>query len=1349
MPLSEEEWVLVTEWVRDKLLDSPDPYDRLEAAGYPPDFIGELGLTNKSAVNAANLVRAARRNIHSQSFLIGVLLCLDELTVEGNFEQQLKGFQARLEEDKRVDTLTEDHFLACVLRNGSDVFIDRAGLRERLKELEADPDKIALVVDGEPGSGRSYSYHLIRYLGQHLGIRPLHVKLSRTTTASLLIQQLAARIDRGGYLPLNPTQLNDPLWAVDQAVQLVVARATAVPERFWIVLDDCDALDANSDVWDCIDQLAQAVYDYAPGPGETPPQLVLLGYGPTMPQLPSDVRDHVLHDTAHVVGPEELRAFFREFFTHAPVQQDADTIAARIGLAAEAVLAAANTPGPEGYMSRLRRAAETAVRTFGALEPGEDFAVRLHEELRTAAAPQPAPPVPEARRAYREAACLLSRFDPAGLKLPGEEKAAGGALAALVHDCITLGLPPDPLWALKDDVRREALGALAGPDAARRALEANLDQFPEGPGPERIVLDHLRGRPPTALEELDADALTATLQAALWLSQIPGAAGFPSPEDVQQQLDRARLLQPLRRLVQGTFCGRTAALADLRSYVLGTDAPLRRPPLVVHGVGGIGKTTLLAKFLLDSIDVPRGTPPPFAFAYVDFDRPTLSVHEPVTLIAEMARQLGTQYPAHRAAFDALASECEETARTQWDEQKALGDRQGLSGTSLQDGRTAAERFQASARESESRLVSRVAQLLVDAAGPAGGDGPTLVVAVDSFETAQYRGSIAIGRFWSLWRALQEACPRLRFVIAGRAPIDHPARMVELRTIRLDDLEPEAAVELLGANGVQDTALARTLAERVGGHPLSLKLAARAAVALAEEAGSLGELVESLRVRHRDLDRTVDRTLVQGTLYDRFLRHIPDDTVRTLAQAGLALRTLTPGVVKDVLAEPCGLRVDSEAEARRLFDRLARLDLTEPVGPEAVRHCCDLRSVMLPLSDTARPGLMRDVARRAVQYYEGRPGVDDRAEEIYHRLRLNENPRTVEQRWQDGVERHLGDAAADMAPRSAAFLVGRLGGHISAQALRGADPEDWQRIIAHEVEDLLAQGYIDEAAARLAEPPPWSPGSRLHVLCVTTLWRSGRRAEARVRAREAVDRAREAGEAGARLELLVLAADLAEDAGDLAEAETDLAEAEDTATGLGRPFDAVEVRLRRARLAPEGEARSQLDDGLAAMLGRLSDEALRERPELVRHAAAEAARRDPAALDRVLQAVGLPEAADAVADVLAAAMDRAAQQQPELRPALEQILAETAGRVPLPAAQAAAQAAGPAAPLRAAGLLQEVRAPESLLALARRLLVLRDPGGTLVAGVAAAADPDAPARGLPGRAPHPHWRTPERNGPQAA
>ncbi|MET9964024.1 AAA family ATPase [Streptomyces sp. NPDC006326] len=1333
MPLRETEWDLVTTWVQEFYLTTLDPRDVLADSGFSQEFIGNLPLTNKSAPNAVALVRAARRSIATQRLLLEVLAGLPDLSsLPAGAEAE--AFRDRLREDEQAHSSDQDHFLASVLRNGTEVFIDRDDLRRTLREFHDDPDRAVLVVDGEPDSGRSYTYSLIRHLGQHCGFRPVRVTLSRTSTAKQVVRRLAEFVEdpRTPIFPLNPAPLNDPLPSLDDDVYRLVSRATAADERFWFVLDECDKLDMTSDVCDCIGQLAQAVFDFTPVREETVPRLVLLGYGPTMRQLPYEIKN-TSRDTARIVDPEDVHAFFRRFFTDAlPPPADAQTVAGLADATAAAVLQAARSPGEDSYMRKLSTAAERAIRAYRCLRPGEDFAARLRQELSAGGEAHP-PAVADARRAYREAACLLGGFDPTRLRLPGEQESSGRAGLELVQDCTTLSAAPRTTWALRQEVREAALSGLAGPEAARRVLEANTGQFPEEAGPERTALAYLSGRPP-ALDRQNADELADTLQAVLWLSLVPHTTGLPDPERVQRLLERARLLQPLRRLVAGSFCGRTRELEQLRTYAglpaKGPQAPDRQPPLLIHGTGGMGKSTLIAKFLLDGL---AEAPSPFPFAYVDFERPTLSVHEPATLIADIARQLGIQFPGHRAAFDELAGACEETVRIQREEQNRVDELYEVSTTRSEAGRSAAERFQSLARAREADLARRVAAQAERAvAGTAGTAGLPLVIAVDSFEEAQYRANPVLGRMWAMWVALQEAYPRLRFIVAGRATVHHPARAAEPLSIALEELQPEAAVELLVSCGVEDVSVARDLAGRIGGHPLSLKLAAQAAVLAGRDAASLAELVQSLPARRRFFYRKVDQMLVQGILYDRILKRIADREVRALAQAALALRTITPELVKDVLAEPCALRVDSLEEAGRLFGRLARLDMVEPAGPGAVRHRPDLRTIMLHLSDTARTDLMRGVGQRAVDYYAARTGPEARAEEIYHRLRLNENPRTVEQRWEPGVERYLHHADQDdMSPRSAAFLTGRLGGYASDRTMHGADQEDWERMVADEVEGLLAQGYTGEASARLAERRPWLPGSRLYPLLVETLSRSGRRAEAREVAQDAVDRAQEAGNADAQLELLLQSARLAQEDGEVQAAARDLIEAEDLATGLGRHFDAMGAMLARAQLTTSPGGDPELDRRLARQLRELPDEALAEQPVLVRAVAAEVGRQDPSVLDHTLKVVGLPEADDGVLDTLAESISRVLSHQPALRHAVAKILGN-------PADVPSAQQPEPARALR------EARSRGSLDRIARRLLVLRDQSGELLSGVATAMDAGNPAQ--PSPAPPP---SAERNGPRAA
>ncbi|WP_418960180.1 trypsin-like peptidase domain-containing protein [Streptomyces tritici] len=1301
MPLTDTEWDLVTTWVRDHLLDTPDPRARLTTFGFPAGFVGALPLTPDTGGNATALVRAARQDITQQRRLLDVLAGLDALRVPER-EAEVRTLLAGLREDEAEREAAHEPFEAVVLRGGAEVFLDRAGLRARLREFVADAEKTVLVVDGAPHSGRSYTYGFLRHLGQHLGFRPVRVTLSRHSTARKVLERFDEVLTEPGAAPdplWERAECNDPVAAIDDAVHTVVRKASAGRERYWLVLDECDKLDADSDVWDCIGRLALAVYEYTPVRPRSVPRLVLLGYSELARQLPYEIRKNELRDTALPVGGDEIREFFVKLLgpAGAGVDVDVDALVA-------AVLEAAGAPdGDAGFMRRVCTAAETAVRLHRALGPVPELPALLRTELAAAGTPARAP-VADLRLAYRRAACLLGEFDPERLRLPDGSPAGPEAALALVEDCTAEALPDRELWSLRRDVREATLRGLDGPESARRHLAASIGQFPDSAGPERRALDYLSGVPPL-LDSLDVDELTATLQAVTWLSQVPGVPRLPDTAELHRRLQRARLLQPLRRLAPGdVFHGRSRELKLLHDYLALPPEPAE-PPVVVHGIAGVGKSTLLARFLLDALDAA-----PFPFAFVDFGRPTLSVHEPVTVIGEVARQLGVQYPEHRAGFEELAAVCEAEAAEQRGSRAQMDQLYRLSATRASSARQYSREFHTRAADRDAELADRVARLVAKAAAPAGGGAPPpLVVAVDSFEEAQYRGSPILGRMWVIWGTLRKAYPRLRFVVSGRAPVGHPATVLEPLAVPLGDLDREASIAVLTSLGVA-AGEAAELYELVGGHPLSLRLAQRAAAHYGSVA-ALGEEVGSVPTRRRQRDRAVEQELIQGTLYERILHHVAAPDLRRLVLAGLALRRITPELLREVLAEPAGVPVASDREARDLIGRLGRLDLMEDAGPGAVRHRADLRRILLRLSDSARTDLMRAVGQRAVAYYAAREGAEARAEEIYHRLRLDEDPRRVERRWTPAVKGFLAGAERDLTGRAAAFLLGVHGGHAPDAVLAEAEQADWERLVAREVEDLLALNFVDAARARLAERQPWTPGSRLFPLLVETLARAGRAADARDTAERAVDGARAAGRPETQLELLRLAARLAEDAQDHVTADSDLREAEAVARGLGLEFEETGALIARIRLAAAaGWNAGPLADRLARWLRGLSDERLAEHPGLVRQAAAEIASRDPALLGRVVRVVGLPRVDDAALYALAERLERATADRPGLHAAV------------LRALDAAGVAAGPepgAYPvLRDA--LGEARRLGTLDELAGQLLTLHDPSGAILAGVTALA-----------------------------
>ncbi|MCP9956830.1 hypothetical protein [Streptomyces sudanensis] len=389
MPLETPEWDKVTEWVREYLLDSVDPHTQLRHAGFAPEFIGGLPLTAVSSHNARVLVQASRGSIGGQVRLLRALVLEDRLRTLP-YVRDAEEYLARLERDAE-EHASQDVFRTCLLRGGTEVFLDREDLRETLREFVADDQKSVLLVDGEPCSGRSYTYAFIRHLAQHRDFRPARVLLGPAATATKVVRRLASFVsDPGaGVVPPVATDFDDPLPALDEVVHWVVVQATGSEGLFWFVLDDCDRLDPGSDVWDLIGQLALAIYEYEPVRRARAPRLVLLGYGEAMRQLPYELRHSLCRDRARTAGPDEVRAFFDRYVHEQPPPSLAalaagereEALAGLVDDAVRGVFAAvggADAGGPEGvggaggtdgesYMRRLGTAVEEAVRVYRAL----------------------------------------------------------------------------------------------------------------------------------------------------------------------------------------------------------------------------------------------------------------------------------------------------------------------------------------------------------------------------------------------------------------------------------------------------------------------------------------------------------------------------------------------------------------------------------------------------------------------------------------------------------------------------------------------------------------------------------------------------------------------------------------------------------------------------------------------------------------------------------------------------------------------------------------------------------------------------------------------------------------------
>ncbi len=821
-------------------------------------------------------------------------------------------------------------------------------------------------------------------------------------------------------------------------------------------------------------------------------------------------------------------------------------------------------------------------------EPGE-FEALLDRAL---AEPAPEPAVSGLRCAYREAAAVLGPFDPRRLRPVqgrGEGKKSrrrGSALIVLAADCDEV--PPGG-WMLDLSVRRQTLAALIREKRVKEAAAAN----PELRDGHTKLLLALLARERPELRGRNLEQLRALARVLAWLDGVAETA--VTLEEVRRALELRKLVEPFHALAGTHFRGREEELATLRDFVevheasgvvegvrrfvTSTIEAWRREPISVWGPGGIGKSTLIARFILDHAELEGTARIPYA--YLDFDNSYLDPRRPETLLAAVAEQLAREFPA--SPFPELAERWKRT--TVWARRRVPDST--ATGRALKERRSLTLKGNREPwRDMAAEFAARLGVLSHELSGTA--PAPFLLV-LDTFEEVQIAGPAAELQVEKWLYAMQDAWPRLRVVISGRAR----TRVLGARALSLKGLEEEVAAEVLCALGVQDPDLRRRIVARVGGSPLSLYLAAE----VVRRAGP--EAVEGIRNRGFLLQR-IEAAEIQGQLYDRILKHIRDPELRKLAHPGLVLRRITAELIRDVLAQPCGL---DPARAEALLDGLRReVSLVEEAADGALRHRPDVRRIMLRvmLRSKEYQSTIRKIHERAVRWYAERSGPVARGEEIYHRMMLGQGRAELEMAANEELEPQSLERAWDdpLPPRARAWLASRLGRHAEELDWKQADLDDWEAHAAGQADDLLAAGEPKKALKLLSQRRERTLNSPLFVLEARALGMLGRARDGLRRIEESLDPVLEMGDRGAARDLCEEGARLALEAG-----ETGLFH-----DYLGRALEmardekdvAGELALLRLRVegmkrlgAPEADTARAAEELTEAFLNAPSDVLLRQ------------------------------------------------------------------------------------------------------------------------------------------------------------
>jgi hypothetical protein len=510
--------------------------------------------------------------------------------------------------------------------------------------------------------------------------------------------------------------------------------------------------------------------------------------------------------------------------------------------------------------------------------------------------------------------------------------------------------PSAPRWILRVSERQHLLRSAGSLERLRAAR--GTDAVPER---GQAVIDRLLAGPPYELAAMSEESLSDWLQVARWFADI--APGVPTPNEINRALKGRRLRARLKQIAGPGFKGRRKELDTLRSWY---DAP-RVGPMVVTGIGGMGKSALVARFA-------EGLPPEALLFWLDFDRADLAPDDAVSVLEALGEQVVAQV-------------------------------EGVEPPRVQQ-----EDWKTAARELGARL-----------AGALGTARACPLLVLDSFEVAQHAERYQ--ELWPVLETLSSELPGLRVLVTGRAEVKNLVLQARPAvSLHLSGLERPDAEAWLRDRGLQESEVIEQVLELATGVPLILVLAVR----LVEAGGEVKDLPRTLSQKviegvlyHRILDRVQDFTLRPLAMGALVLRRLTADMIQPVLGGLVELPEREPEALLAALAKELALVEGSNVLRLRPDVRSAALKLLERDKSELVKKI-DARAIdWYARQDLNDPAITAELVyhRLRVGDLEGAAAVWRDESTSYFQVDEDELPETA-RAW---LRERVGGATGSAAP----------------------------------------------------------------------------------------------------------------------------------------------------------------------------------------------------------------------------------------------------------------------------------------------------------------------------------------------